>query len=362
MKRCTLLMLSCAIPTQAIDAAVTIMPLEPAWGAQSWGWAINNTGQIVGGSGATYFSMTATSWAGAAPTSLFEPNSPGYSVAYGLNDHGTVVGAQFNESNLPTPFMWHEGYFVPMEGYGTAWAVNNNGIAVGSSGALLPAMWLDGKMIMLGTLGGDYGAATGINAAGVVTGYSSTGFHNEAFRWENGVMTPLGTLGGSDSEATAINDAGFIVGVSHNAQGQLEAFIHDGSQMIGLGTHGFERSAIWNINNQNQMIGYLWNEDGPFHAIYMESGMMIMFSELVPPSTGWTYLEPHDINDHGQIVGWGMFDGQARGFVMTIPSPGSIPIVVMWQLMADRRRRRAAALPRRLRHTAHQLADSPYRT
>jgi probable HAF family extracellular repeat protein len=64
-------------------------------------------------------------------------------------------------------------------------------------------------------LGGGGSSATAINAAGQVVGARhTTEGETHAFLWENGVMTDLGTLGGHYSAAYGINPAGEVAGVS----------------------------------------------------------------------------------------------------------------------------------------------------
>lgn len=114
-----------------------------------------------------------------------------YSHAYGLNDHGQVVGStdvgrQDDHGNQIThPFLWEQGR----------------------------------GMRDLGTLGGTYGDAHAINSHGVVVG-NGTGpdDHEHAFLWERGRLydlnrlIPLGT-GWVLSDANAINDRGQIAGI-----------------------------------------------------------------------------------------------------------------------------------------------------
>ncbi len=60
----------------------------------------------------------------------------------------------------------------------------------------------------LGTLGGTYSAAYGLNNGGRVGGsatLNATGANQHAFLWHHGHMTDLGTLGGSNSIAGGPN-------------------------------------------------------------------------------------------------------------------------------------------------------------
>src|SRR5215468_2057736 len=75
----------------------------------------------------------------------------------------------------------------------------------------------------LGTLGGTFSQAFGVNDKGWVVGFATTegDISLHAFLWRRGVMTDLGTLGGSDprpySVAGAVNNRGEIAGFSETS-------------------------------------------------------------------------------------------------------------------------------------------------
>src|ERR1700730_12556699 len=75
----------------------------------------------------------------------------------------------------------------------------------------------------LGTLGGTFSQAFGMNDKGAVVGYATlpgdTALH--AFLWRKGEMTDLGTLGGSDSraysQALSVNERNEVLGFSETS-------------------------------------------------------------------------------------------------------------------------------------------------
>jgi len=121
----------------------------------------------------------------------------------------------------------------------------------------------------LGTLGGYYSFAYGINASGQVVGNSEIDFPptpTHAFLWdEKEGMRDLGTLGGRNSYAFSINSAGQVVGCSNTMSGETHAFLwtrggDDGvsinAEMKDLGTLSGGDSCAYGINDFGLIAGF----------------------------------------------------------------------------------------------------------
>lgn len=161
----------------------------------------------------------------------------------------------------------------------------------------------------LGTLGGNYSAASAINDAGQVVGYSEAGSED---RWHafitgpDGVgMRDLGKLGGNlaFNDLLSINDAGQVAGYSDTAEGNLQAFITgpNGTGMRNLGTLGGDGSVALAINNAGQVAGFAATvEDNNPHAFI--TGPDGMGMRDLGTLGGWGSYAL-GINDAGQVVG-----------------------------------------------------------
>jgi probable HAF family extracellular repeat protein len=211
--------------------------LSTLGGAESYGLAINGTGNIIGSS------MTASGYAHAFLTLADEmvdlgTLGGGWSSAYGVNDALDVVGYSMTSSGNLGAFFWSPAtgmFSLPALGGANSYAfgINESGSVVGaanaSDGYLKAFLYQNGSTRSLGTLGGTTSSAYGINSSGDVVGYSSDSRGRlRAFIWRDGVMYDLNSLaGGRDGwtldAAYAINDSGQIVGRG-TYQGQTMAF------------------------------------------------------------------------------------------------------------------------------------------
>jgi probable HAF family extracellular repeat protein len=157
------------------------------------------------------------------------------SLARGLNATGRVVGWSWRTSSEPPldplpdrAFLWQAT--AGMQDLGTlagidsseAYAINDAGGVVGTSGPRAFLWQASTGMLDLGTLPGAGGAAAyAINNRMQVVGQSG----GHAFVWQASTgLRDLGTLpGGNQSVAWGINDAGQIVGSSTTSSGQTHA-------------------------------------------------------------------------------------------------------------------------------------------
>ena len=111
----------------------------------------------------------------------------------------------------------------------------------------------------LGTFGGLFSSALGINNSGQVVGWAETSNDQRAFLYSAGSMQDLGTLGGSFSIAFAINNGGQVVGnAATSGNATSHAFLYSGGSLQDLGTasspydYGSQATAI---NNIGQIVG-----------------------------------------------------------------------------------------------------------
>jgi len=133
-------------------------------------------------------------------------------------------------------------------------AINDAGQVAGH-GNNRALFWNGAATQNLGTLGGSYSFARGLNNLGQVVGYSADASGNElAFFWNGTTMVSMGTLGANVSVANGINDAGYAVGVSvESTPGNQRAFGWNGT-MTDLGGAA-QDSWAQAVNSSGQVAG-----------------------------------------------------------------------------------------------------------
>jgi probable HAF family extracellular repeat protein len=255
-----------------------------------------------------------------------------------------VVGE--SDNNVSKAFLWDGTNMVNIGTLGGASAVahdiNNAGEIVGASSsgvASRPFKRLgNGTFVDLGTLLGtsnSTGRAWGINEAGVVVGLSrnEASTTSQATLWDNGTIINLGSLhGGTNfSQAYAINDSNVVVGssvagkVSPPSSTDLNhAWVWSDGVMTDLGAHpsdtNFIHSEAKDVNNAGEIVGYAAKFFGSptsgGAAMLWRNGGAIDLNTLVPHRSGWVLQSAEGINDRGDIVGYGSYQGQTRAFML----------------------------------------------
>jgi probable HAF family extracellular repeat protein len=135
-------------------------------------------------------------------------------------------------------------------------------------------------------------------------------------------MRDLGSLPGFESgSATAINNHGRVVGELYRTYTEYRttsrAFLWEKGQMRNLGAPAGCSSTALAINDGGQIVGFAQSRSFDQRALLWEDGRIDDLNTCLPPGSGWTLQEARAINNRGQIVGIGTFNGERRGFLLT---------------------------------------------
>lgn len=312
----------------------------------------------------------------------------GSSTAAGLSDNGIVVGQSNGQA-----YRWTMGGgMVGLNGLGgattTANAVNSSGQIAGRSdlggGGFHAVLW--DNSVNATDLGGTFSTGNGINEAGTVVGTSnSRGFRKtyggamfqlptlDNITISNAVNTGGTVTGGSDdassnrhayrwngeanledlgipvldsaSQGQAINDSNVVAGYTTRFS-TFGAFRFDTDFEILNGLYNYDTRAH-GINNDGDAVGHSWlSDDGSVdsRAVLWNAGNAnaINLNDHIPGfETEWILERATDINNNGQIVGTGKFNGQTRAFLLTpVPEPGTIAALGLGALALLKKKRR----------------------
>jgi probable HAF family extracellular repeat protein len=111
----------------------------------------------------------------------------------------------------------------------------------------------------------------------------------------NGALTDLGTMGGAAAHATALNDAGAMTGTVFGTTGEWHGFVYSNGVTTDLGW----RSEGYGINARGDAVGRAWTGDGTYTALLYSDGQLRSLGSLGMGN----YAIAYDINDIGQAVG-----------------------------------------------------------
>ena len=190
-------------------------------------------------------------------------------------------------------------------------------------------------VVTLPSLGGAASRGMAINGRGWVAGWSDVpGGHRRAALWRDGTVVPLGTLGGPSSTVPwpGLNDGGMSVGVSQTAEvdpldedwscelgGFLpestnlicRGFVWDDGVMRALPTLGGNHGFATAVDSRGQVVG--WAET-PVHDPTCVAPQVLQFRAVVweprkgttrelPPLRGDSTSAATAIDESGRVVG-----------------------------------------------------------
>ncbi len=240
-------------------------------------WAINSEGDVAG-----WFRYVHPFTGGNAlvsidgTTELFSGPSGGFAWAFDINNSGTVVGVEFLESTK------------------RAFAI------------------VEGSPFDLGTLGGNFAEALGINAAGQIVGRSDTAGEFSVMRpfiYEEGIMTDLGGLRGASSPGTAydINSFGTAAGESDGKpvlfrDGELVDLSGEITRLFGTPDDA-ATGVVLALNDSETGVGLILSE--PYDYRYPTKGTGALFKDgkIIPLTDNSSSVRARDINARGDFVG-----------------------------------------------------------
>jgi probable HAF family extracellular repeat protein len=189
----------------------------------------------------------------------------------------------------------------------------------------------------------------------VVVGIGNSASGAEAFRWTSGTgMQGLGDLPGGTFYSVAYGvsgDGSTVIGRGLIASGSEAFRWTSGTGMQGLGDlpgSGFNSTARGVSGDGSTIVGYGVSASG-YEAFRWTSGtgMQRLWDVLIaagvnPADDGWTTLGgAYGISADGNtIVGFGVRNGNAEGFIAVIPEPGAIGALACAAVLMLRRGRR----------------------
>jgi probable HAF family extracellular repeat protein len=353
---------SAAVEYQVVD-------LGTLGGTRSTAQGINDRGQVVGWSKDEAGRTQAFLWQNGTMAGLgFLPGGTS-SVANAINNDGAVTGYSY-----VSPTNYHAFLYISnnLTDIGTLGGPNSQGRGINSRGDIVGSSWLatnspnnsdpetfiwrHNQFIHIPPFGGNDRSCDGygINHEGRISGISFLYSPNP--RWwgyvwhdSNGngsnewsEMKLLGSLapkdsGGEYSGANDLNDIGQVVGwtgITSVKPDPVHAFLITASneqwkipdssinpanalmQDLGALESPTNSSSAKAINNQTWIVGSSSTSSGTNQAFLWRNGVMTNLNQLIVPSSGWVLTNATGINEHNEIVGSGLYQGQQRAFLL----------------------------------------------
>jgi probable HAF family extracellular repeat protein len=271
-----------------------------------------------------------------------------FSAAFDISNAGRVAGAGTIPGGVQHGFLWQGGQVTNTGSLGgdalnsqAGGRTGNNALAIlsetadvdplaenfcgfGTPYVCRAAVWDNGVMTELPTLGGNNAAALSMNSAGQVDGLAEDGVldnscilpqksHFQAVVWEHGQVHKLPPLPGDEVAMASRNNAnGQVVGTSGLCSNTFyggfgtgpHAVLWDRGVPTYLGTLGAEGVGFAAaVNNKGEVFGAASYPGGSTHAFRWTRGTGMQDLGLMSSDPADAQNTPFQANDRGQMVG-----------------------------------------------------------
>jgi probable HAF family extracellular repeat protein len=237
-------------------------------GNNSYALDMNIRGQVVGFSDTDVYDLDcapATTAGFQFQSVVWEPNGKAHKLAplvddtvafaFGINDHGQVVGLSGVCSNTtPPPY--------PASPHAVLWE-------------------RDGTPVDLGSLGGRRAGASAINNHGDVAGTAANA---------QGLPRPFLWTPESQTMVELTPPEGFVKAIAPCCKV---------------------------INDRREIVGLMFDSDGNSRAFLWKDYVMVDLNDLVQKPSPWTLQSAAGLNASGQIAGQGLINGEVHAFLAT---------------------------------------------
>lgn len=345
-------------------------------GGDSTAYAINNHGQVVGTSGGKAFI-----WDSLNGMRELQGLGGDYTYAYAINDAGTAVGGAWTADNAIHATMW-ASQLTPTDiapgpsQTSIAYGINAGGttiiqaVADGSNQTRMVIRGPSGQMTDHGTLSGSNAIAWAINNAGTVAlqwdAYGLPQGNPQIWIAAYQLMFLTKPDGATSSALYALSNVETGVGATYlpDAQGNWRAIFWEVNPIRSFPGYWLGITTVlptlggatlaWGMNDLNQIVGTssidpYGTADLMMRAFLYDHETLTMYdlNTLLVPGTGWMLLGAQDVNEDGQIVGWGVNpEGKRHAFMLTpVPEPGTAGLLLAGLSAVILRRRRVEASP-----------------
>ena len=332
--------------------------------------SLSQSGLVTGWCSSGGSAFSGFIYSNGAMKNLGAPPIPAAVLPLAVNDSGVVVG-DYLQGDLTQgvlfvgPFVYQNGSIQNLTNVSQAFvpfALSNSGQIAGTQlnnpselflsyfyGQAMQIQTPGGAPSPLPPVGATQAVALGMSANGKWVAGSSAARDGStvlATLWQAGAGQALPLLAGFNyAEAAAVNDSGVAAGAAYTINYHLDedpaatahAAIFSSTSVTDLGVLPGDRTSFaMGINNSGLVVGYssmlapgdelqamMYINPGltGYHAFLYANGRMYSLGQLLANGAGWQLNVAMAINNAGQIVGSGFYQGQLHAYLLTPVKP-----------------------------------------